>query len=123
MGGGLLNGGLGFLLLLLFFLVTVLISKVERVVNSVQLEFFLLKLFGLESSLDGFHVAKTTSEVFFGIEGLDSWLLFILFFIILWFLFGGLLGLRGGFLFLVIGLLFFGFGIFFVGGDVSPEAL
>jgi hypothetical protein len=96
LGGGLLGSRLG-LLLLLFFLIAVLISEIEGIVNSVEMEFFFFEFLRFESTFDSFHVAKTASEMFFGIERLDSRLLFILFIIGLRFLLGLFLILRGGF--------------------------
>jgi hypothetical protein len=102
LGGGLIYGRLGFLWLGLFFLITFLIPKIKRIISCVELEFFLFELFGLESTFDSFHVAKPASEVFFRIEGLDSWLLFILLFIVLRFLFGSFFSLGCGFWLLVV---------------------
>ena len=59
----------------LFFLIAVLISKIERIIDGVEMEFFLFEFLWFESTFDGFHVSKATPKVFFGIEGLDSVLL------------------------------------------------
>ena len=96
-------------LLSLFFLFAFIISHIEGVSDGIELESFLFEFLRLESTFDGFHVTETTSEMFFRIEGLDSWLLFILFGIRLSFLIGFVIIVGGGFLFLMIRLLFFRF--------------
>lgn len=120
--GGLLDSRLG-LLLCLFFLIAFLISKIEGIGSSVEMEFFFFEFFRFESTFDSFHVPKATSEMFFGIERLDSRLLFILFIIGLRFLFGWFLILRAGFWLFMIRLLFFRFWVFFIRRDVGPETL
>lgn len=110
-----------FWLLLLF---AIFFTKIEWVSDGINLEFFLLKFFRLESSLDGFHVTETSSEMFLWIKWLDSWFLLLLFVLSLVFSLGFFLSWLLSLLFvLVIRLLFFRFWIFFIAGNISPKSL
>jgi hypothetical protein len=86
MGCWFFRSRLGFLLLLLL-LLAFIISQIEWVSDGVELEFLFFEFFWLKATFDGFHVTKTSSQVFLRVEGLDSGLLFILFAFRLSFLF------------------------------------
>ena len=74
----------------MFFLTGVIFDR-KWVSDGVELELFVLELFGFESSFDCLYVGEVSSELFFGIEWNDvGFLLFGLLFVFLgWFLLFG----------------------------------
>lgn len=114
---------LGLSRLWLFFLIAWLITKVKRIMDSIKMEFFSLEFLGFKTTFDSFHVTKTTSEMFFRIEGFDFRLLF-LFFIVIIILSLGLFSFCGlWFRFLLIRLLFLRLRILLIRWNISPKSL
>lgn len=116
---------LGFLnLLLLFLLFAFFISEIEWVSDGIKLEFLLFEFFRFESTLYGFHVTETSSEMFFWIKWLDSRFLFLLFVLSLVFSLSFILSWLLSLLFVfMVWLLFFRLWIFFIAGNISPKSL